>query len=185
MLSLNSQIATAGRTAPLCLLSLHSGRRTKLRTDTRDGHDSSDVATAVTANSRGREVWTCLCVLCAGFSDAWTTDPSTCMAAGVREAPRHEIAEYGAGSLSAAYGDLAATLWLCGAAVSRHRSRNGATGGCFERRHARRTGFVWCERPQCFASFSSSRQTGPWRQKPRVNSALPERLCAIMRYRAL
>ena len=49
---------------------------------------------------------------CAGFSDACITELSTGTAAGVREAPRHQIAEYGAGSLSAAYGDLAATLRL-------------------------------------------------------------------------
>jgi len=47
---------------------------------------------------------------CAGFSDACVMEPSTRTTAGVGEAPRHEIAEYGAGRLSAAYGDLA-TAW--------------------------------------------------------------------------
>jgi hypothetical protein len=48
--------------------------------------------------------------LCAGFSDACVMEPSTRTTAGVRETPRHEIAECGAGRLSAVYGDLV-TAW--------------------------------------------------------------------------
>lgn len=50
---------------------------------------------------------------CAGFSDACMTEPSARATGGVREAPRHEIAEYGARRLGAAYGDSAAA-WRVG-----------------------------------------------------------------------
>jgi hypothetical protein len=39
---------------------------------------------------------------CAGFSDAGMPMPSTCSGAGVREAPRHEIAGCGAAPVAAA-----------------------------------------------------------------------------------
>ena len=51
-------------------------------------------------------------VRCAGFSDACMTVPSASATGGVGEAPRHEIAEYGALWLSEAYGDLAAAWRL-------------------------------------------------------------------------
>jgi hypothetical protein len=44
-------------------------------------------------------------------------EPSTRTIGGVREAPRHEIAGYGARGLSAAYGDLTPAGCLCGAAL--------------------------------------------------------------------
>jgi hypothetical protein len=49
------------------------------------------------------DVWNC-----AGFSDAGMTMPTTRTVAGVREAPRHEIAGGGRRRCSRRYGDLAA-----------------------------------------------------------------------------
>ena len=45
---------------------------------------------------------------CAGFSDAGMTMPTTRTVAGVREAPRHEIAGSGHRRCGVRYGDLAA-----------------------------------------------------------------------------